>query len=354
MDDSVIEDLDSSVRLPGGVNLPTRRGSSASVATDGSVVRVGDKRRGSVQSLPPDVGYAGWEKGSVTGDNPKERRFSLIRSDLEVDSAEADALLAKAALNGSASATAGAGAGAGAGFSSGSIGRMQSGTGSGASLASAGSGRGGPSSYAPSSSGSRGGGADEWTAIAGASPRPEPLSGGAASGGASGGSADGGGSGAGGRGSRNGRRGRGGSNGDSGGGGSGSSGAGGGGGGSGGSKKKPKITVTKRSFHMSGRPIFEHKEQIPISSTNPTVEEVKLLSRAPRFLILRALSGPVRGTYFYVTADMTTIGGAAGDATIKLPDRTASAAHAAIEHQVRVTCVLMCLCPDPYQMGSQL
>lgn len=58
-----------------------------------------------------------------------------------------------------------------------------------------------------------------------------------------------------------------------------------------------------------------------------------MLSQIPRFLILRALTGPSRGTYFYITSDVTTIGGAVGDATILLPDRTLSPAHACIEYQ---------------------
>uniref|UniRef100_A0A7S1C555 cGMP-dependent protein kinase n=1 Tax=Bicosoecida sp. CB-2014 TaxID=1486930 RepID=A0A7S1C555_9STRA len=73
--------------------------------------------------------------------------------------------------------------------------------------------------------------------------------------------------------------------------------------------------------------------KIPVTSTNPTVEEVKMLSQIPRFLILRALTGPLRGTYFYVTNDVTTIGNIGGDATIAIPDRTLSPAHACIEYQ---------------------
>lgn len=85
----------------------------------------------------------------------------------------------------------------------------------------------------------------------------------------------------------------------------------------------------------SGTPIFTPREAIPVTSTNPTVEEVKMLSRVPRFLILRALSGPMRGTYFYITSDVTTLGGPGGNATIKMSDRTLSPAHAVIEYQVR-------------------
>lgn len=73
--------------------------------------------------------------------------------------------------------------------------------------------------------------------------------------------------------------------------------------------------------------------KIPVTSTNPTVEEVKMLSQIPRFLILRALTGPMRGTYFYITNDVTTIGSVGGDATVAIPDRTLSPSHACIEYQ---------------------
>jgi len=95
------------------------------------------------------------------------------------------------------------------------------------------------------------------------------------------------------------------------------------------------VSPASRTFamHSKGVPIFTPRESIPITSTNPTVEEVKMLSRVPRFLILRALCGPMRGTYFYITSDVTTMGGPGGNATIKLPDRTLSPAHAVIEYQ---------------------
>lgn len=187
------------------------------------VVRVGQSRRGSVQSLPPDTGHTNWGARAK-----RERRFSTMMSDFEETASERDAR--QAVLNEQVRRSQ----------------RMRSGA---------------SDSNVTASPASRSGG-DGSTPVAARSSSPGAF-----------------------------------------------------------------------EMRGAGTPIFTPREAIPVTSTNPTVEEVKMLSRVPRFLILRALTGPMRGTYFYITSDVTTLGGPGGNATISIPDRTLSPAHAVIEYQ---------------------